>query len=108
MPCLETREVPAPGLSTAKPRYATAPRLNPQGAGFFLAARDPSSRYTSFAERAPPRARRAIAMARPRLLMRGLANVRAEFSLTALAYNLRRALNILGFEAVPPEEGHAA
>ena len=28
--------------------------------------------------------------------MRGLANVRAEFSLTALAYNLRRALNILG------------
>ena len=29
-------------------------------------------------------------------LMRGLANVRAEFSLTALAYNLRRALNILG------------
>jgi transposase len=33
-------------------------------------------------------------------LMRGLANVRAEFSLTALAYNLRRALNILGVEAV--------
>ena len=31
-------------------------------------------------------------------LMRGLANVRAEFSLTALAYNLRRALNILGVE----------
>ena len=29
-------------------------------------------------------------------LMRGLANVRAEFSLTALVYNLRRALNILG------------
>jgi len=29
-------------------------------------------------------------------LMRGLENVRAEFSLTALAYNLRRALNILG------------
>jgi hypothetical protein len=28
-------------------------------------------------------------------LMRGLDNVRAEFSLTALAYNLRRALNIL-------------
>ena len=45
-------------------------------------------------------------------LMRGLANVRAEFSLTALAYNLRRALNILGVEAmtaaVPPEEGYAA
>ena len=47
-------------------------------------------------------------MARPRLLIRGLADVRAEFSLTALAYNLRRALNILGVEAVPPEEGHAA
>ena len=30
------------------------------------------------------------------VLMRGLENVRAEFSLTALAYNLRRALNILG------------
>jgi transposase len=29
-------------------------------------------------------------------LMRGLDKVRAEFSLTALAYNLRRALNILG------------
>ena len=33
-------------------------------------------------------------------LMRGLANVRAEFSLTALVYNLRRALNILGAEAM--------
>ena len=33
-------------------------------------------------------------------LMKGLANVRAEFSLTALAYNLRRALNILGVEAM--------
>jgi transposase len=33
-------------------------------------------------------------------LMRGLANVRAEFSLTALAYNLRRASNILGVEAM--------
>ena len=33
-------------------------------------------------------------------LMRGLANVRAEFSLTALAYNLRRALNILGAEVM--------
>ena len=33
-------------------------------------------------------------------LMRGLANVRAEFSLTALAYNLRRALNILGVEVM--------
>jgi transposase len=31
-------------------------------------------------------------------LMRGLEKVRAEFSLTALAYNLRRALNILGVE----------
>ena len=29
-------------------------------------------------------------------LMRGLENVRAEFSLTAVAYNLRRAINILG------------
>ena len=29
-------------------------------------------------------------------LMRGLANVRAEFSLTALAYNLRRVLNFVG------------
>lgn len=29
-------------------------------------------------------------------LMRGLQKVRAEFSLTALVYNLRRALNILG------------
>jgi hypothetical protein len=33
-------------------------------------------------------------------LMRGLEKVRAEFSLTALAYNLRRALNILGVEAM--------
>ena len=33
-------------------------------------------------------------------LMRGLENVRAEFSLTALAYNVRRALNILGVEAI--------
>ncbi len=30
-------------------------------------------------------------------LLRGLEKVRAEFSLTALAYNLRRALNIVGF-----------
>jgi len=30
-------------------------------------------------------------------LMRGLEKVRAEFSLTALAYNLRRMLNIVGF-----------
>ena len=29
-------------------------------------------------------------------LMRGLDKVRAEFSLTALVYNLRRALDILG------------
>jgi hypothetical protein len=33
-------------------------------------------------------------------LMRGLANVQAEFSLTALAYNLRRALNRVGVEAM--------
>ena len=31
-------------------------------------------------------------------LMRGLERVRAEFSLTALAYNLRRVLNILGMD----------
>ena len=31
--------------------------------------------------------------------MKGLDNVRAEFSLTALVDNLRRALNILGVEA---------
>jgi hypothetical protein len=29
-------------------------------------------------------------------LMRGLEKVRAEFSLTALAYNLRRVLNLVG------------
>jgi transposase len=33
-------------------------------------------------------------------LMRGLNNVRGEFSLTALAYNLRRALNIVGVGAM--------
>lgn len=33
-------------------------------------------------------------------LMRGLANVNAEFSLTTLAYNLRRAINILGVPAL--------
>jgi hypothetical protein len=33
-------------------------------------------------------------------LMRGLEKVRAEFSLTALAYNLRRALNIIGFDGL--------
>jgi Transposase DDE domain len=33
-------------------------------------------------------------------LMRGLDNVRGEFSLTALVYNLRRALNIVGVEAM--------
>ena len=32
--------------------------------------------------------------------MKGLDNIRAEFSLTALVYNLRRALNILGVEAM--------
>ena len=32
--------------------------------------------------------------------MRGLPTMRAELSLTALAYNLRRALNILGVEAM--------
>ncbi len=29
-------------------------------------------------------------------LMRGLENVRAEFSLTGLAYNLRRAITVIG------------
>jgi len=33
-------------------------------------------------------------------LMKGLDNVRAEFSLTALAYDLRRALNLLGVKAM--------
>src|SRR6266700_6929791 len=33
-------------------------------------------------------------------LMRGLDNVRGEFSLTALVYNLRRALNIVGVEVM--------
>jgi two-component SAPR family response regulator len=33
-------------------------------------------------------------------LMRGLEKARAEFSLTALVHNLRRALNILGIEAM--------
>ena len=33
-------------------------------------------------------------------LMMGLENVRAEFSLTALAYNLRRVINILGIRAM--------
>jgi len=33
-------------------------------------------------------------------LMRGLEKVRGEFSLTALAYNLRRVLNLVGFEAL--------
>jgi hypothetical protein len=33
-------------------------------------------------------------------LMQGLANVRGEFSLTALVYNLRRALNIVGVGAL--------
>ncbi len=33
-------------------------------------------------------------------LMRGLEKVHAEFSLTALAYNLRRVLNIVGFDGL--------
>ena len=32
--------------------------------------------------------------------MRRLENVRAEFSLTALAYNLRRAINLVGIPAL--------
>ena len=56
--------------------------------------------------RPSPRGRRALLrldqqwMYQGAFLMRGLANVRAEFSLTALAYNLRRALNIVGVEAM--------
>jgi transposase len=33
-------------------------------------------------------------------LMRRLENVRAEFSLTALAYNLRRAISLIGIPAM--------
>jgi hypothetical protein len=33
-------------------------------------------------------------------LMKGLGNVRGEFSLTAFAYNLRRAITILGVPAL--------
>ena len=33
-------------------------------------------------------------------LKRGLEKVRAEFNLTALAYNLRRALKIVGFNGL--------
>ena len=33
-------------------------------------------------------------------LTRGLERVRAEFSLTALAYNLRQVLNTVGFAAL--------
>ena len=33
-------------------------------------------------------------------LTKGLEKVRAEFSLTALAYNLRRAINIVGVEGL--------
>jgi hypothetical protein len=33
-------------------------------------------------------------------LVRGLENVRAEFSLTALAYNLRRAITLIGIPAM--------
>lgn len=33
-------------------------------------------------------------------LMRGLDNVRAEFSLTALAYNLRRLITLMGVPAL--------
>ena len=36
-------------------------------------------------------------MSQGAFLTRGLEKVRAEFSLTALAYNLRRVLNIVGF-----------
>lgn len=35
-----------------------------------------------------------------RFLMRGLNNVKAEMSLSVLAYNLQRATNIMGAEAL--------
>ncbi len=47
-------------------------------------------------------------------LMRGLEKVRAEFSLSALAYNIKRVLNILGLEKLlealrkRPKTGNAA
>ena len=37
-------------------------------------------------------------MSQGAFLMRGLERVRGEFSLTALAYNLRRVLNLVGFK----------
>lgn len=39
-------------------------------------------------------------MGQSAFLMKGLENVRAEFSLTALAYNMRRVINILGAKAM--------
>ena len=33
-------------------------------------------------------------------LLRGLESVRAEFSLTAIAYNLRRAITLIGIPAL--------
>ena len=39
-------------------------------------------------------------MGQDAFLMRGLENVRGEFSLTALAYNIRRAINLVGLPAL--------
>jgi len=39
-------------------------------------------------------------MGQSAFLMRRLENVRAEFSLTALAYNIRRAITLLGIPAL--------
>jgi hypothetical protein len=39
-------------------------------------------------------------MGQDAFLMRGLENVRGEFSLTALAYNIRRAINLVGLTAL--------
>ena len=39
-------------------------------------------------------------MGQDAFLMRGLENVRGEFSLTALAYNIRRAINLVGIPAL--------
>ena len=43
-----------------------------------------------------------------RFLMRGLAKVRAEFSLSALTYNLRRVLNLIGVKRLLEAMGAAA
>jgi Transposase DDE domain len=46
----------------------------------------------------PPFGRIKQWMYQAAFLMRGLEKVRAEFSLTALAYNMRRVLNLVAFD----------